>query len=62
MSTLYLRNSLDSTDLTIPLNSTEIKYPLASIKDLGYLLTSTKDLKYPLTSVKNLKYSLNPKN
>ena len=52
MSTLYLRNPLDSTDLTIPLNFTEIRYPL----------TSAKDLKYPLIFIKNLKYPLNPKN
>ena len=52
MSTLYLRNLLDFTDLTIPPNSTKIGYPL----------TSAKDLKYPPTSVKNLKYLLNPKN
>ena len=62
MSTLYLRNLLDFTNLTILLNSTKIRYPLASIKDLRYPLTSTKDLKYLLISIKNLKYPLNPKN
>ena len=62
MSTPHLRNLLDFTDLTISLNSTEIKYPLASIKDLKYLLTSVKDLEYLLISIKNLKYLLNSKN
>ena len=62
MSGPYLRNSLNSISLTILLNSTKIKYPLVSIKDLGYLPISTKDLKYPLISIKNLKYLLNPKN
>ena len=62
MSTLYLRNPLDFTDLIIPLNFTKIRYPLMSIKDLGYLLIFTKDLKYLLMSIKNLKYPLNPKN
>ena len=62
MSTLYLRNLLDSTDLTIPLNFIKIRYLLVSIKDLGYLLMSIKDLEYLLTSIKNLKYLLNPKN
>ena len=62
MSILYLRNLPDFIDLIISLNSTKIRYPLASIKDLKYPLTSTKDLKYPLISVKNLKYLLNPKN
>ena len=56
MSTLYLKNLLNSTDLIIPLNSTKIRYPLASIKDLEYPLISTKDLEYPLTSTKDLKH------
>ena len=33
MSTLYLRNLLDSTNLTIPPNFTKIRYPL-TVTDL----------------------------
>ena len=62
MSTPHLRNPLDFTDLIILLNSTKIRYLLASIKDLRCLLMSIKDLEYPLISIKNLKYLLNPKN
>ena len=61
MSTLDLRNLLDSINLTIPPNSTKIRYPLASIKDLKYLITSIRDLEYPLTSIKDFKYPLKPK-
>ena len=52
MFILYLRNLLDSIDLTILPNFTEIRY----------LLISTKDLKYLPTFIKNLKYPLNLKN
>ena len=62
MSTLHLKNSLDFTNLIIPLNFTKTRYLLMSIKDLRYPLMSVKNLKYPLMSVKNLKYLLNPKN
>ena len=62
MSTLYLRNLLDFTNLIIPLNFTKTRYLLASIKDLGYPPMSIKDLEYPLIFIKNLKYLLNPKN
>ena len=48
MSTLYLRNLPDFTNLRILLNSTEIRYPLTSIKDLKYPLIFNKNLEYPL--------------
>jgi len=53
MSAPRLRNSLDST---------KIRYPLTSAKDLEYPLMSAKDLEYPLVSIKDPKYLLNPKN
>ena len=48
MSTPYLKNPLDFTDLTIPLNFIKTRYPPISAKDLKYLPTSVKNLKYPL--------------
>ena len=62
MSTLYLRNPPDSTNLIIPLNSTKIRYPMMSVRDLKYPQTSARNLKYLLMFVKDLKYLLNPKN
>ena len=41
MSTPYLKNPLDSTNLEILPNSTNIKFPLISIKDLKNPLNST---------------------